>query len=74
MGAAVDLAGMGVRVVDTVDSFDDREIDNATEIVKQSLTGELTSDVNGQRLCPLCQGRADNSVEDQHKCPGKSPA
>ena len=44
MGAAVDLTGVGVKVFDTDDSFDDREIDNATEIIKQSLTGELTSE------------------------------
>ena len=42
--AAVDLAGVGVKIFDTEDSFEDRDIDNATEIIKQSLTGELTTD------------------------------
>ena len=44
IGAAADLAGVGVRIFDTDDSFDDSEIETATEIIKQSLTGELTSD------------------------------
>ena len=44
MGAMVDLAGVGAKIFDTDDSFDDREIDRATEIIKQSLTGELTTD------------------------------
>ena len=44
MGAAVDLTGVGVKVFDTDGSFNDRDIDNATEIIKQSLTGELTSE------------------------------
>ena len=44
IGATVDLAGVGVKVFDTDDSFDDRDIDNATEIIKQSLTGELTTE------------------------------
>ena len=44
MRAAVDLAGVGVKIFDTRDSFDDRDIDNATEIIKQSLTGDLTSE------------------------------
>ena len=44
VGAAVDLAGVGMKVFDTDDSFDDSEIETATEIIKQSLTGELTSE------------------------------
>ena len=36
-GAAVDLAGMGVKVFDTEDSFDDRDIDNATTLIKQAI-------------------------------------
>ena len=43
MGAAVDLAGVSVKILDD-DSFDDREIDMATTLIKQSLTGELTSE------------------------------
>ena len=43
MGATVDLAGVGVKIFDTDDSYSDREIDAATAIIKQSLTGELTS-------------------------------
>ena len=44
IGAAADLAGVGVRIFDTDDSFDDSEIESATEIIKQSLTGERTSE------------------------------
>ena len=44
MGASVDLAGVGMKIFDTDDAFDDREIDRATEIIKQSLTGELTTE------------------------------
>ena len=44
MGAAVDLTGVGMKIFDKDDSFDDGEIDRATEIIKQSLTGELTTD------------------------------
>ena len=44
MGATVDLAGVGVKIFDTDDSFSDREIDVATQIIKQSLTGDLTSE------------------------------
>ena len=44
VGAAVDLAGVGMKIFDTDDSFEDRDIDTATEIIKQSLTGELTSE------------------------------
>ena len=40
---AVDLAGLGAKVFDADDSFDDQDIDNATAIIKQTLTGELTS-------------------------------
>ena len=43
MGAAVDLAGVGAKVFDEDDSLDDRDIDNATAIIKQALTGDLTS-------------------------------
>ena len=44
MGATVDLPSMEVRIFDTNDSFSDRESDTATQIIKQSLTGELTSE------------------------------
>ena len=44
MGAAVDLTGVGMKIFDTDDSFEDRDIDTATEIIKQSLTGDLTTD------------------------------
>ena len=44
LGAAVDLAGVGARIFDTEDSFDDREIESATKIIKQSLTGQLTTE------------------------------
>lgn len=44
MGAAVDLAGVGAKIFDTDDQFDDRDIDAATAIIKQSLTGELTAE------------------------------
>ena len=44
IGAAVDLTGVGVKVFDTDDQFDDRDIDNATAIIKQSLTGELSAE------------------------------
>ena len=37
MGATVDLAGVGVKIFDTDDSYSDREIDAATAIIKQSL-------------------------------------
>ena len=44
MGAAVDLTGVGMKIFDTDDSFEDRDIDRATEIIKKSLTGELTTE------------------------------
>ena len=44
IGTAVDLAGVGVKVFGQDGSFDEREIDAATEIITQSLTGELTSE------------------------------
>ena len=44
MGATVDLAGVGVKIFDTDDSYSDREIDAATAIIKQSLTGDLTNE------------------------------
>lgn len=44
IGGAVDLAGVGVKIFDTDDSFDDRDIDNATAIIKQAISGDLTSD------------------------------
>ena len=44
MSAAVDLTGVGIKIFDTDDAFDDRDIDRATEIIKQSLTGELTTE------------------------------
>ena len=42
--AAVDMTGVGVKIFDTEDNFDDRDIDNATEIIKQAISGELTTD------------------------------
>ena len=42
--AAVDLTGAGIKIFDTEDNFDDRDIDNATEIIKQTISGELTTD------------------------------
>ena len=44
LGAAVDLTGVGMKIFGTDDKFDDGEIDRATEIIKQSLSGELTTD------------------------------
>ena len=44
MGAAVDLTGVGMKIFDTDDSFEDEDIDTATEIIKKSLTGELTTE------------------------------
>ena len=35
---------MGVRIFDTDDNFNDSEIESATEIIRQSLTGELTTE------------------------------
>ena len=43
-GAAVDLTGMGIKAFDGGDSFDDRDIDNATELIKQAIGGTLTTD------------------------------
>ncbi len=40
----VDVAGVGMKIFGTDDSFDDREIDSAIAIIKQALTGELTSE------------------------------
>ena len=42
--AAVDLAGEAIRVLDTEDNFDDRDIDTATEIVKEVLTGDWNAE------------------------------
>ena len=42
--AAVDLASIGARIFDADGQFDDRDIDAATAIIKQSLTGELTDE------------------------------
>ena len=41
-GAAVDLAGLGVRVFGQ-GQFDDQEVDNAVTIIKDALSGNLTS-------------------------------
>ena len=43
VGAAVDLTGVGMKKFHTDDSFENQDIDTATEIIKQSLTGELTT-------------------------------
>lgn len=40
--AAVDLAGLGVRVFGQ-GQFDDQEVDNAVTIIKDALSGNLTS-------------------------------
>ena len=42
LGAAVDLAAIGVKVFDREGQFNDGDIAIATELIKQSLTGELT--------------------------------
>ena len=44
IGAAVDLTGVGIKIFDAEDNFDDRDIDNATEIIKQAISGELSTD------------------------------
>lgn len=44
MGATVDLAGVGAKLFDTEDEFDDSEIDAATSIIKQALKGDLTTE------------------------------
>ena len=43
VGGAVDLAGLGVRVFGS-GQFTDEEVDTATTIIKESLTGGLTSE------------------------------
>ena len=40
----MDLAGVGVKVFDSEDAFDDEDIDIATELIKQSLSGELSTE------------------------------
>lgn len=40
----MDLTGVAMKIFDTDDSFEDWDIDTATEIIKQSLTGELTTE------------------------------
>ena len=42
--AAVDLTAVGVKIFDTEDNFDDRDIDNAAELIKQAVAGELTTE------------------------------
>ena len=42
--AAVDLAGIGMRVFGAEGEFDDQDTDVAAEIIKQALTGELTDE------------------------------
>ena len=44
LGAAVDLAGIGVRVFSAEDQFDDRDVDVVAEIIKLSVAGELTNE------------------------------
>ena len=44
IGAAVDLTGVGIKIFDTEGNFDDRDIDNATEIIKRAISGELSTD------------------------------
>ena len=43
VGAAVDLTGVGIKIFDTEDSFDDEDIDNATTLIKQAVSGNLTT-------------------------------
>ena len=43
IGATVDLAGVGVKIFGD-DQFDDEEITTATTVIKQALTGELTTE------------------------------
>ena len=43
IGAAIDLAGLGVKNFDADDSFDDGDVDNAAAIIKQAVAGDLTS-------------------------------
>ena len=44
LGAAVDLAGIGVRACSDVGQFDDQDVDAVAEIIKQSLNGDLTDE------------------------------
>ena len=44
IGATVDLAGVAVKIFDTDDSFDDRDIDTATTVIKRAISGDLTTD------------------------------
>ena len=41
---AVDLTGVGMKILDTDYSFEDRDIEAATEIINRSLTGKLTTE------------------------------
>ncbi len=41
--AAIDSAGVAVRIFDTGGNFEDRDIDKATEIIKQAVRGNLTT-------------------------------
>ena len=52
VGAAVDLAAIGVRVFDAGSQFNDRDVDAAAEIIRQSLAGELTSESLQSILAP----------------------
>ena len=44
IGAAVDLAGIGVRVFGAEGHFDDQDVDAVAEIIRQSVAGELTNE------------------------------
>ena len=44
MGAPMGLVGVGMKSFDTDASFDDREIDTATAIIKQAFTVQMTSE------------------------------
>ena len=44
LGAAVDLAGIGVRVFSAEGQLDDRDVEVAAEIIKLSVAGELTNE------------------------------
>ncbi len=44
MGAAVDLAGLGVKVFGSGEGFDDADVDIATVIIKEAVSGYLTGE------------------------------
>ena len=44
IGAAVDLADIGVRIFGAEGHFDDQDVDAVAQIIKQSMAGELTNE------------------------------